>query len=388
MKPPLNSQVSFGPKPASASRAKKTPALKKSSASSTPRGRSKTPAASSVRSAKSKTTSNKTSATKRVAKSAVGSNLKKTDEEIHSILENWFTGICEDFIPNKRINLVEVGSIITKKLLNKEQLIELTVTNLNFQQFSANDNDRSTEKSRKVSPNTGGKSKSQPRRANSRTIEYGKNLRVGDLLDLTQQKKKDKANMYLIREIKIVLDFNVDPIRTPILTEKYEEDLPWVHLSFKVHPVIQLYSLAAFPNAVEALKLINETIEPDYKLDKNSIVCLFEIGGSDVDDSRLEFGDLLKSFQQVQKSFQMHVDNESIPFQSKVKQCRDQNKLSNSNNYERDYIVDFGYMKDDPSKIYTLEPLYRRTEDDNVNLARSDKKSKEIKLKITSIKKA
>jgi len=45
-------------------------------------------------------------------------------------------------------------------------------------------------------------------------------------------------------------------------------------------------------------------------------------------------------------------------------------------------------MKDDPSKIYTLEPLYRRTEDDHVNLARSDKKSKEIKLKITTIKKA
>lgn len=90
----------------------------------------------------------------------------------------------------------------------------------------------------------------------------------------------------------------------------------------------------------------------------------------------------------------MNVDKDNISFQNRVKQCRDQNKLSNynylhSNNYERDYIIDFGYKKDDPSKIYTLAPLYHRFKDDDVNLGRNkDKKAKEIKLNITSIKKA
>lgn len=52
-----------------------------------------------------------------------------------------------------------------------------------------------------------------------------------------------------------------------------------------------------------------------------------------------------------------------LPFAAKLRQCRDQNKLCNSNNYEKDYIIDYGYKFEEPTAIYQLSPLYTREDE-------------------------
>lgn len=76
---------------------------------------------------------------------------------------------------------------------------------------------------------------------------YGKDFRIGDIIDLTQQKQKDKANLYLIYEILVSLDFNGKN-----KTEKVDDELPDVDIKFKVHPIIQSYTIKAFPEAQRA----------------------------------------------------------------------------------------------------------------------------------------
>ena len=61
------------------------------------------------------------------------------------------------------------------------------------------------------------------------------------------------------------------------------------------------------------------------------------------------------NFQQVQKSFQL-VPNDCDQFQSKVRMCRHQNTLVNSTNYEKAYLIEYGYKYEDPTKIYILKP--------------------------------
>ena len=154
-----------------------------------------------------------------------------------------------------------------------------------------------------MSPNTASGNKTSARQRSNTKQEkaYGKDFRIGDIIDFTQQKVKDQANLYLIRDIQIVLDFSGKQNKV----EKQDKKLPDIEIKFKVHPIIQSYSSKAFPEAEQALKYINENIEADYALDKNSTVCLFEIGQREIKDDRLDFGHLVQTFQQVQKSFQM-----------------------------------------------------------------------------------
>ena len=91
----------------------------------------------------------------------------------------------------------------------------------------------------------------------------------------------------------VVLDFSGKKPKV----EKVDDKLPDIDIRFKVHPIVQLYSIGAFPEAKTALKTINEKIEPDYKLDKNSLVCLFEIGNRKIKDDRLEFENIINQFQ-------------------------------------------------------------------------------------------
>lgn len=59
----------------------------------------------------------------------------------------------------------------------------------------------------------------------------------------------------------------------------------------------------------------------------------------------------------------MKYAKQELQFKSKLRQCRDQNKLCNSNNYEKDYIIDYGYKYESPTRIYQLTPLYTREEE-------------------------
>lgn len=170
--------------------------------------------------------------------------------------------------------------------------------------------------------------------------------------------------------------------------EKQDKTLPDIDIKFKVHPIIQAYSMSAYPESKDALKFINEKIESEYALDKNSNVCLFEIGGREINDSRLKFENIVNSFQQIQKSYQMLFKDETN-FKAKLRQCRDQNRLANSNNYEKDYIIDFGYKYEDPTKIYSLVPLNGRPNDEERESAKVSVKANkqgEIPLKIKPYK--
>ena len=146
---------------------------------------------------------------------------------------------------------------------------------------------------RKVSPITrtvGNKSNIR-----KKTIEqlksYGKDFRIGDIIDLTQQKQKDKPNLYLIYEIVVSLDFNGKN-----KTDKVDDELPDVDIKFKVHPIIQNYTMKAFKESQKAQDYILKHIDEEYVLDKNSIVCLFEIGSRKIPDDRLVFENFVMNF--------------------------------------------------------------------------------------------
>lgn len=187
-------------------------------------------------------------------------------------------------------------------------------------------------------------------RKGNESKSYGKDFGIGDIIDLTQQKLKDKANLYLIYEIVVSLDFSGKG-----KTDKVDDELPDIDIKFKVHPIIQNYTMAAFPESEGAQEYIQTNIDDEYALDKNSLVCLFEIGNRNINDERLIFENFVMNFQQVQKSFQL-IPNDCDQFQSKVRMCRHQNTLVNSTNYEKAYLIEYGYKYEDPTKIYTLKP--------------------------------
>lgn len=61
--------------------------------------------------------------------------------------------------------------------------------------------------------------------------------------------------------------------------ENYTEggSLPDISIEFRVLPVLQKSSIARYPEAMKALKLIQYHV-PEYKLDPSGLVCLFEFG--------------------------------------------------------------------------------------------------------------
>jgi len=46
-----------------------------------------------------------------------------------------------------------------------------------------------------------------------------------------------------------------------------------------------------------------------------------------------------------------------MQFAGKLRMCRSQNTLASSTNYEKAYIIDYGYKYEEPTQIYTLTPL-------------------------------
>jgi len=80
------------------------------------------------------------------------------------------------------------------------------------------------------------------------------------------------------------------------VTEKLDKDLPDIFIKFKTHPIINYYNQKNFTDSEIALKYINDKIDSEYKFDKNSNVCLFELGYRDLKDERLEFENLVMNF--------------------------------------------------------------------------------------------
>jgi hypothetical protein len=123
------------------------------------------------------------------------------------------------------------------------------------------------------------------------SVKSNKDFRVGDLIEFTGQlKKKEFTNLYMVRQI--LVEFNFSPESKKI--EKEDETLPDVIIEIKVYPVVQEKTLKLFPEANKIIKVITDQVCPDYQLDKQGNICLFELGyryGKNIEetDTRLEF---------------------------------------------------------------------------------------------------
>lgn len=96
----------------------------------------------------------------------------------------------------------------------------------------------------------------------------------------------------MIYEILVSLDFNGKG-----KTDKVDDELPDIEIKFKVHPIIQNYTMKAFRESIIAQDYIQTHIDEEYALDKNSLVCLFEIGNRNIVDDRLQFENFVMNFQ-------------------------------------------------------------------------------------------
>ena len=150
--------------------------------------------------------------------------------------------------------------------------------------------------------------------------------------------------------------------------DKFNEDkdqkLPNIYIKFKVHPVIQHYCIDTYKEAKVALEVIRKEIEPDYDLKKHSIICLFEVGNRKIDDKRLDFESICTAFGNVQKSYLFSsIDGEYTNFAAKIRNAKDGNKLDSTQNYEKTYIIDYGYKYEAPEELYQLQPLLPKEDD-------------------------
>ena len=73
-------------------------------------------------------------------------------------------------------------------------------------------------------------------------------------------------------------------------------------------------------------------------------------------------------------------------FAAKLRQCRDTNRLNSSNNYEKDYIIDYGYKYDKNGskldEVYQLTPMWGRDEKNPEKIMEQHTKGKKIQLPI------
>ena len=119
----------------------------------------------------------------------------------------------------------------------------------------------------------------------------------------------------MIYDIQITLDFS----GKKNITEKIDKDLPDISINFKTHPIVNYYNQINFKQSTDALKYINENIDSEYKFDKNSNVCLFELGYRGLKDDRLEFENFVMNFQQVQKSYQIDYLKQDLSFDARLR---------------------------------------------------------------------
>jgi len=109
----------------------------------------------------------------------------------------------------------------------------------------------------------------------------------------------------MIRDL--ILEFNFDlnkkGTQSESKVEKQDDTLPDISVVIKTFPVVQKNNLAHFPEANTALKIIQDEIDEDYKLDHQGCICLFEMGYRDIKDPRLEFEKFLHNLTHISKSF-------------------------------------------------------------------------------------
>ena len=87
--------------------------------------------------------------------------------------------------------------------------------------------------------------------------QASKHFRVGDLLDFAQWARVDQANLYLIRDIVLVLDYG-----------RIIDGLPHIVFKFVGNPVVTQSSAHAFPQVSTALAYIHEHCDRDYRLEE------------------------------------------------------------------------------------------------------------------------
>jgi len=88
------------------------------------------------------------------------------------------------------------------------------------------------------------------------TNQHDKNFKICDIIDFTYNRNKHHPNLYLIREIIIILDFSGKQ-----KIEKQDESLPDIEINFKTHPLIQRGNLNNFKEAKVAVDEIKKNID-------------------------------------------------------------------------------------------------------------------------------
>jgi len=63
--------------------------------------------------------------------------LKKSDNDIKKILKLYFEYVCSELITSRKIAEITVGKFINKATFENDKVIEIKVSNICFNQFSA-----------------------------------------------------------------------------------------------------------------------------------------------------------------------------------------------------------------------------------------------------------
>jgi hypothetical protein len=101
------------------------------------------------------------------------------------------------------------------------------------------------------------------------------------------------------------------------------------------------------------LDIIKDKTDGSFVLDNHGYIGVFESGYRENKDKRLEFETFVTFLQQIQKSFQFENKSKEGIDQD-LKLVKNLNNLSNSTDYEKKYIVYWGYKFEDPTCILQL----------------------------------
>ena len=114
----------------------------------------------------------------------------------------YFEYVIENLPGKSKVVKIEIGKFLSKKTIGQDKVIDITVSSIGFYSF----------KNKNI-----------------------KEFRVCDIIDFTFNRKKEWANLYLVRDILVRLDFSGKESKI----EKQDESLPDIDIVFKTHPVIQ-----------------------------------------------------------------------------------------------------------------------------------------------------
>ena len=81
--------------------------------------------------------------------------------------------------------------------------------------------------------------------------------------------------------------------------DKLDDTLPDIDIKFKVHPIIDKSTYGNYKESQQAIKVIQDTIDPNFSLDNHGYIGIFETGHRKEEDERLLFENFANTLQQI-----------------------------------------------------------------------------------------